>query len=104
MHEFVISVKNLKEIGANALNISKRIIDYGIHPPTIYFPSIIEEAIMIEPTETENIDRLDNLIEILKKILNEVKNNIDILKKAPINSNIRRINELQALKEPILKE
>jgi len=70
MHEFVISVKNLKEIGANALNISKRIIDYGIHPPTIYFPSIIEEAIMIEPTETENIDRLDNLIEILKKILN----------------------------------
>ena len=103
MHEFVVSVKNLKEIGANALNISKRIIDYGIHPPTIYFPSIIEEAIMIEPTETENIDRLDNLIEILKKILNEVKNNIDILKKAPINSNIRRINELQALKEPILK-
>ena len=69
MHEFVVSVKNLKEIGANALNISKRIIDYGIHPPTIYFPSIIEEAIMIEPTETENIDRLDNLIEILKKIL-----------------------------------
>jgi len=59
---------------------------------------------MIEPTETENIDRPDNLIEILKKILNEVKNNIDILKKAPINSNIRRINELQALKEPILKE
>ena len=58
---------------------------------------------MIEPTETENIDRPDNLIEILKKILNEVKNNIDILKKAPINSNIRRINELQALKEPILK-
>ena len=59
---------------------------------------------MIEPTETESIDRLDNLIEILKNILNEAKNNIDILKKAPINSNIRRINELQALKEPILKE
>jgi len=48
MHEFVISVKNLKEIGANALNISKRIIDYGIHPPTIYFPSIIEEASLKE--------------------------------------------------------
>ena len=104
MHEFVISVKNLKSLGANALNISKRIIDYGIYPPTIYFPTIIEEAIMIEPTETENLDRLDELAEILKKILNEVKNNIDILRNAPVEGKVKRINELQALKEPILKE
>ena len=104
MHEFVISVKNLKSLGANALNISKRIIDYGIYPPTIYFPTIIEEAIMIEPTETENLDRLDELAEILKKILNEAKNNIDILRNAPVEGKIKRINGLQALKEPILKE
>jgi glycine dehydrogenase subunit 2 len=104
MHEFVISVKNLKKFGANALNISKRIIDYGIYPPTIYFPTIIEEAIMIEPTETENIDRLDELADILKNILNEAKTDNNVLKNAPINGNIRRINEFQALKEPVLRE
>ena len=104
MHEFVISVKNLKKIGANALNISKRIIDYGIYPPTIYFPAIVEEAIMIEPTETENTDRLDEFADILKKILNEAKTDNNVLKNAPVNGNIRRINEFQALKEPVLKE
>ncbi len=104
MHEFVISAKDLKDSGANALNISKRIIDYGIYPPTIYFPAIVEEALMIEPTETENMDRLDDFIEIMKKILNEAKNDIDVLKNAPFNGIISRVNELKALKEPILKE
>jgi len=104
MHEFVISVKNLKSLGANALNISKRIIDYGIYPPTIYFPAIVEEAIMIEPTETENTDRLDEFADILKKILNEAKADNNVLKSAPISGKIRRINEFQALKEPVLKE
>ena len=104
MHEFVISVKNYKQIDATALNIAKRLIDYRIHPPTIYFPSILEEVIMIESTETENTDRLNYLIEVLKKIINEAKNNPDILKTAPIAGDIKRVNELKALKEPILKE
>ena len=104
MHEFVISAKDLKSSGVNALNISKRIIDYGIYPPTIYFPAIVEEALMIEPTETENIDRLDDFIEIMKKIIDEAKNDIDVLKNAPKNAIISRVDELKALKEPILKE
>jgi glycine dehydrogenase subunit 2 len=104
MHEFVISARNQKGTGVSALNIAKRLIDYGIHPPTVYFPSIVEEAIMIEPSETENIDRLDYLVEALKKILDEAKSNPGILQNAPFKGDIRRIDELRALKEPVLKE
>ena len=104
MHEFVISAKKYREIGATALNIAKRMIDYGIHPPTVYFPAIVEEAMMIEPAETENIERLDHLVGVLKKILDEAKSDPGILKNAPSKGDIRRIDELKALKEPVLKE
>ena len=104
MHEFVISLKNQKKTGANALNISKRIIDYGVYPPTIYFPVIVEEAMMIEPTETESL--FQGLINMpdLKKILIEAEKDIDILNSAPHNAPAGRIDELKALKEPVLKE
>ncbi len=104
MHEFVISLKSKKETGATALNIAKRLIDYGIHPPTVYFPSIVEEAMMIEPSETENIERLDHLAGILKKILDEAQSDPWILKNAPSRGDTRRIDELKAVKEPVLKE
>jgi glycine dehydrogenase subunit 2 len=104
MHEFVISARKYREIGATALNIAKRMIDYGIHPPTVYFPAIVEEAMMIEPAETENIERLDHLVGVFKKILDEAKSDPGILKNAPSKGDIRRIDELKALKEPVLKE
>ena len=104
MHEFVISTKRYKQAGGTALNIAKRMIDYDVHPPTIYFPILVEEAMMIEPTETENLENLDYLVEIFKNILIELDNNPENVKKAPINSIIGRVNELKAVKEPVLKE
>ena len=80
MHEFVISTKRYRQAGGTALNIAKRMIDYGVHPPTIYFPVIVEEAMMIEPTETESLENLDYLVEIFKNILKELKIALKLLK------------------------
>ena len=104
MHEFVISTKRYKQAGGTALNIAKRMIDYDVHPPTIYFPIIVEEAMMIEPTETENLENLDYLVEIFKNILEELDSNPDIVKNAPVSSIIGRVNELKAVKESKLKD
>ena len=104
MHEFVMSAKKYKDKEGSALNIAKRLIDYGMHPPTVYFPSIIEEAMMIEPTETESIESLDNLIEVFSKIVKEIGENPEMLKNAPIDASTKRVDELKALKQPILKE
>lgn len=103
MHEFVMSAKRYKEKGGTALNIAKRMIDYGIHPPTIYFPHIVEEAMMIEPTETENLENLDKLIEIFKNIIMELNTDPGIVINAPGKAVIGRADELKALKEPVLK-
>ncbi len=103
MHEFVLSTKKYKDKGGTALNIAKRIIDYGIHPPTIYFPQIVEEAMMIEPTETENIENLNKLIDIFRLIIQELNTSPELVINAPARAIIGRVNELKALKEPILK-
>ena len=102
MHEFVLSAKKYKHNGGTALNIAKRLIDYGIHPPTVYFPSLVEEAMMIEPTETENLDRLDSLVEVFEKIIYEIKNTPDLVINAPLESKTGRIDEFKAIKEPKL--
>jgi glycine dehydrogenase subunit 2 len=104
MHEFVLSAKKYKNKGITALNIAKRLIDYGYHPPTIYFPIIVEEAMMIEPTETESIENLDNFFDIFEKIVDEIEHNPEIVINAPVNTLTGRINELQALQKPIFKE
>ena len=79
-HEFVLSSKNLGQ--KSALNIAKRLMDYGFHPPTIYFPLIVPEALMIEPTETESKETLDEFAAALKAIANEIKTNPDLVKGA----------------------
>ena len=104
MHEFVMSAKKYKESGGTALNIAKRLIDYGIHPPTIYFPAIVEEALMVEPTETESIENLDELIEVFAQIKKEIEKEPEVLKGAPISTAIKRLDELRALKDPVFKE
>jgi len=84
------------------LDIAKRLLDYGYHPPTIYFPLIIKEALMIEPTETESIETIDEFIIAMKSIAKEALENPEILKNAPHNTTVGRIDEARAVKKPIL--
>jgi len=99
-----MSARKYKKQGGTALNIAKRLIDYGIHPPTIYFPTIVEEALMVEPTETESLEDLDELIRIFEDIKREIKDNPELLLNAPVNTETKRVDELKALKEPVFKE
>lgn len=100
MHEFVLSgFSGMQEAGVSTLDIAKRLIDYGIHPPTIYFPLIIKEALMIEPTETESLETLDDFIEIMKKVKEEALQDPQLLKQAPVHAPIRRVDEVKAAKE-----
>lgn len=85
------------------LDVAKRLLDYGYHPPTIYFPLIVHESIMIEPTETENKETLDGFIEVMIKIAKEAKENPDNLKNAPLSTPVRRLDEVKAARNTILK-
>lgn len=103
MHEFVLSASTLKkEVGVNALAIAKRLIDYGVHPPTIYFPLIVPEAMMIEPTETENRDTLDRFIGMMEQIADEAHNQPEMVKTAPHHAVIRRVDEAHANRKPAI--
>ncbi|NPA13599.1 MAG: glycine dehydrogenase subunit 2 [Aquificae bacterium] len=103
MHEFVLSATNLKKYGVKALDVAKRMLDYGVHPPTMYFPLIVPEALMIEPTETESKETLDYFAQVCKQIVNEAKTNPQLLKEAPHKTPVRRIKEAEANRRPILK-
>ena len=99
-HEFVISCEKLKkEKNIRAMDVAKRLLDYGLHPPTIYFPLIVKEALMIEPTETESKNDLDNYINALIKIADE---NPETVKNAPSNTPVKRVDEVGATKNPVL--
>ena len=103
MHETVISAKKQKKNGVTALDIAKRLLDYGVHAPTMYFPLIVEEALMIEPTESETKETLDNFISIMLQIHNEIKNSPEGVKNAPNNVFHKRLDEALAARNPILK-
>ena len=103
MHEFVASTKKFKANGITTLDIAKRLLDYGFHSPTIYFPLIVEDALMIEPTDTETRETLDEFADALIKILEEAKTNPEILKKAPHNTPVSRLDEVQAARKPNLR-
>ncbi len=99
-HEFVISAKWQKEkYGVKALDIAKRLIDYGFHPPTVYFPLIVEEALMIEPTETESKETLDAFCDAMIKIAKECETNPDLVKSAPQTTPVKRLDEAKAARE-----
>ncbi len=103
-HEFIIdSQKQADPHGISTMDIAKRLIDYGYHPPTVYFPLIISEAMMIEPTETECKERLDDFIQTMKNIAQEAQENPDLLLQAPHNAVIRRVDEVTAARKPIVK-
>jgi len=103
MHEFVLSATNLKKYGVRALDVAKRMLDFGVHPPTMYFPLIVPEALMIEPTETESKETLDRFAQICAKIVEEAKTDPQKLKNAPHTTPVRRIKEAEANRRPILK-
>jgi glycine dehydrogenase subunit 2 len=104
MHEFVLSARNLKrEHGITALDVAKRLMDYGIHPPTVYFPLVVPEALMIEPTETEPKERLDHFVDSMLAIAREAAESPEVLKEAPHGRPVRRLDEVRAAKRPILR-
>ncbi|MGL5315247.1 MAG: aminomethyl-transferring glycine dehydrogenase subunit GcvPB [Peptostreptococcaceae bacterium] len=101
-HEFVLGGISKGHSEVKTMDIAKRLLDYGYHPPTVYFPLIINEAIMIEPTETENLETLDGFIDTMIKIAKECEENPEIVKTAPHNTIVKRIDEARAVKMPIL--
>ncbi len=99
MHEFVLSGSNLKKYGVKTLDVAKRLLDFGLHAPTVYFPLIVQEALMIEPTETESKETLDDFASKMIQITKEAETNPQILKEAPVNTPVRRLNEAQAARD-----
>ena len=104
MHEVVFSARNLKNnCGVSALDVAKRLIDYGVHPPTMYFPLIVEEALMVEPTETESLETLDTFIDIMRTISEEAHSNPELLHDAPHFTPNTRLDEARAARFPDLR-
>jgi glycine dehydrogenase subunit 2 len=103
MHEVVFSGKRQKARGVHTLDIAKRLLDYGLHPPTVYFPLIVEEALMTEPTETESKRTLDAYIEAMKEIARDAEENPEILHTAPHNTPVRRLDDVRAARNPDLR-
>lgn len=102
MHECVFSDKYQNEFGVKTMEMAKRLMDYGFHPPTVYFPLVVHGSIMIEPTETEPRHELDRFISAMKSIAEEAKSNPEIVRNAPHTVFIRRVDELEAAKRPVL--
>lgn len=104
MHEFVLSLAKLKkETGVSAMDVAKMLLDHGIHPPTMYFPLIVEEALMVEPTETESKETLDEAADVLRAIYQLAHDNPDALHQAPSTTPVRRPDEVNAARNPKLK-
>ncbi len=103
LHEFVASLKPLKASGVTAWDAAKRLLDYGFYAPTVYFPSIVEEAFMVEPTETESKETLDAFADALIHIAEETKTNPDLVKHAPRTLSVTRLDEVKAAREPDLR-
>lgn len=101
-HEFVLSGKNLKPYGVRTLDVAKRLLDFGYHPPTIYFPLNVEECIMIEPTETESKETLDGFIDTMIQIVEEAAHDPELVKNAPYDTVVKRLDETTAARKPVL--
>lgn len=102
-HEFVLSGRKQKLQGVRTLDIAKRLLDYSYHPPTIYFPLNVEEAMMVEPTETESKDTLDGFIDTMLHIAEEAESNPEIVQEAPHHTIVGRMDETQAARKPVLR-
>ena len=104
MHEFVVSARSLKkDHGITALDVAKRLMDYGFHPPTVYFPLVVQEAMMIEPTETEAKETLDAFADAMVEIAREAVTSPELLRAAPHSRPVRRLDEVRATRQPVLR-
>src|SRR5204863_7583787 len=105
MHEFVLSGAPAKrELKIKTLDVAKRLLDYGVHPPTVYFPLLVDEALLVEPTETETRETLDHFAEIVAEILREAREDPDIARGAPYTTPVRRLDEAAAARRPIVRQ
>ncbi len=103
MHECVFNDKYQKEYHITTMDMAKRLLDYGFHPPTVYFPLVVDAAFMVEPTETESKQDIDQFIDAVKAIAKEAKENPELLKKAPVLSKVTRLDEVAAARKPCLR-
>lgn len=102
MHEFVLSGNRQKALGVRTMDMAKRLLDFGFHPPTVYFPLIVPEAMMIEPTESENLETLDRFVDAMLTIAREVKESPEVVKSAPHDTPVGRVDEAGAARSPDL--
>jgi len=104
MHEFVMSLEDLKkQTGISAMDIAKGLLDHGIHPPTMYFPLIVHEALMIEPTETESKETMDDVVKVLRELYQQAYDQPQLLLNAPIHTPVTRLDEVEAARNPKLR-
>jgi glycine dehydrogenase subunit 2 len=105
MHEFVLSGAPMKrELKIRTLDLAKRLLDHGLHPPTVYFPLIVDEALLIEPTETETKETLDRFVAVLAEVLREAKDDPEIARTAPHTAPVRRLDEAGAARRPVIRQ
>jgi len=105
MHEFVLSGAPMKrELQIKTLDLAKRLLDFGVHPPTVYFPLIVDEALLIEPTETETKETLDRFADIVAEILREAAEDPEVARNAPYTTPVRRLDEAQAARHPVVRQ
>ncbi len=105
MHEFVLSGGPMKRaLKIKTLDLAKRLLDFGFHPPTVYFPLLVDEALMIEPTETETKETLDAFAEAIAAILKEAAEDPEIARNAPYSTPVRRLDEVAAAKRPVIRQ
>ncbi|HVS29377.1 MAG TPA: aminomethyl-transferring glycine dehydrogenase subunit GcvPB [Solirubrobacteraceae bacterium] len=105
MHEFVLSgAPARRELEIKTLDIAKRLLDFGVHPPTVYFPLLVDEALLIEPTETETKETLDHFAEIVAEILREAAEDPEIARNAPYSTPVRRLDEASAARHPVIRQ
>jgi glycine dehydrogenase subunit 2 len=105
MHEFVLSGEPMRHhLHIKTLDLAKRLLDHGVHPPTVYFPLIVEEALMVEPTETETKETLDRFAEVVAEILKEARDDPEVAKHAPYSTPVRRLDEAGAARHPVVRQ
>ncbi len=105
LHEFCLSGAPMKrELQIKTLDLAKRLLDHGFHPPTVYFPLLVEEALLVEPTETETKETLDAFAEAVGAILREAREDPEVARNAPYDTPVRRLDEAGAAKRPVIRQ
>ena len=93
-----------RELGVKTLDLAKRLLDFGFHPPTVYFPLLVDEALMVEPTETETKESLDAFADAVEEILTEAEGDPEVAREAPYSTPVRRLDEVRATRNPVVRQ